>query len=111
MAFVALASTSITFLGRSGAIYELPITQATAVGYSIFPDANPFIRFGEDVKIVDGFTADSVNAADYLQLWVNSKDTGFRYLLKKMTSTVSAGRITSSWIMAGAQIQLYHQSA
>ncbi len=111
MAYVALAATSITFVGESGAIYEMPITQSTAVGYGIFADNNPFIRFGENVRIVDGFTADSVNAGDYLELWVNSKDTGFKYLLKKMTSTVSAGRITSSWIRAGAQIQLYHYSA
>lgn len=111
MAYVALAASSITFQGRSGNIYEAAITQATAVGYCIFQDGNPFMRYGEDVRIIDGFTADSVNAGDYLQLWVNSKDTGFRYWLKKMTTTVTGNRISSAWIKSGAQIQFYHYSA
>jgi hypothetical protein len=111
MAFVALVSTSVTFQGRSGSIYEEAITQPTAVGYAVFKDNNAFMRFPEDVRIVDGFTSDSVNAVDYLQLWVNSKDTGLRYLMKKMTTTVVGGRIQSPWIKGGAMVQLYHYSA
>lgn len=111
MAFVALASTSITFQGRSGAIYEEAITQATAVGYALFNDQNPFKRFGEDVRVIDGYSGDTVNVGDYITLWVNSKDTGFKYWLKKLTVTVSAGRISSSWIKAGAMVQFYHYSA
>lgn len=111
MAYVALASTSVTFQGRSGAIYEETISKATAVGYVTWNDGNAFKRFGEDVRVIDGYSGDTVNVGDYIQLWVNSKDSGFRYWLKKLTVTVSPGRISSSWIAAGAQIQFYHYSA
>lgn len=111
MAFVALAAASVTFQGASGAIYEEAITRPTAVGYVIFKDGNTFMRFPERVRIIDGFIADTINAGDYLQLWVNSKDTGFKYWEKKLTTTVTGNRISSSVIEAGAMVQIYHYSA
>lgn len=111
MAFVALAAASITFQGQGGSIYEESIAKATAVGYCTFKDGNAFMRFGERVRIIDGYIGDTINVGDYLQLWVNSKDTGFRYMEKKLTTTVTGNRISSSWIEAGAMVQLYHYSA
>jgi len=112
MAFVPLVATSVTFQGDSGKIYELALTQPSAVGMCTFAnDSQSFWRAPENVKIIDGWTGDSVNAGDYLQLYVNSIFTGHQYYMKKMTTTVGTNRISSPRIAAGAQIALYHYSA
>lgn len=112
MAFVALTAASVTLRGDSGRIYELALTKATAVGFVTFTnDSQTFWRAPENVTIIDGFVGDSINAGDYLDLYVNSLFTGVKYMEKKMTTTVTGNRITSPKIRAGSQIALYHYSA
>lgn len=111
MAFVALTAASITMKGKSGRIYELAMTKATAVGFVTFTnDGQTFWRAPEDVMVIDGFIGDTINAGDYMDIYANTLFTGLRILEKKLSTTVTGNRVVSGWIRAGSQIALYHNS-
>lgn len=114
MAFVALTGATISMRGKSGKPYALPLTKATAVGFCTFTqDGQTFWRAPEDVYVEDGYISDTINAADYLDIYLNSiVMPQMRILEKQLTNTTAVPRIMKSgWIRAGTNIALYHYSA
>jgi len=114
MAFVALAAAQLTMKGRSGKFYNLPFTKATAVGFASFTqDGQTFWICPEDVFIADGYIGDAVNAADYLDVYLDSQQkVQLRIYEKGVNAATTVPRLApSGWIKAGTQISLYHYSA
>jgi len=114
MAFVALTAASLTFQGRSGKVYNIPFTKATAVGYVSFTqDGQTFWKLPEDCRIVDGYIGDSVNATDYLDIYVDSiQKIQSRIYEDSVNNATTVPRLApSSWIRGGSQLSLYHYSA
>lgn len=77
MAFVPLTNAYVTLQGRkSGRRITLSFTKATAVGMVTFSrDSQTFAMINEDFYIVDAYTGDTVNAADYLEAYINGMPT------------------------------------
>jgi len=114
MAFVALASTSLVFRGRSGKIYQIPITRASSVGFCTFTqDAQTFWFVPEDMQLVDAYIGDAVNATDYLDTYLNGAvKPQMRLMEKGINAATTVPRTApSSWIRGGSQLSLYHYSA
>lgn len=113
MAFVALAAAVLTFQGRSGQMYQIPVTKATAVGLVTFVQDGTTTWFApEDVILVDGYIGDSINAGDYLDFYVNNiVRPQLRVMEKVLTSTTTNRKITGQWIRKDAAIGVYHYSA
>lgn len=114
MAFVALTGATVNMRGASGKPYALPITKAAAVGFCTFTqDGQSFWTAPEDVYIEDAYISDTVNAADYLDVYLNSiVMPQMRILEKQLTNTTAVPRIMrSGMIRAGTKIALYHYSA
>jgi len=113
MAFVALTRCTITLQGaQSGRRLALDVTKATAVGMVSFSrDSQTFANLKEDFYIADVYTGDSVNATDYLEVYVNGQTTSRRIqggIIK--TAPTGANRIMEGPISAG-QFALYWYSA
>lgn len=113
MAFVALAAAVLTFQGRSGRTYQIPITKATAVGLCTFTqDGTTTWYVPEDVILVDGYIGDSINPADYLDFYVNNiVRPQLRVIEKLLTSTTTNRKVTGQYIAKGAALSVYHYSA
>ena len=112
MAFIAITGANLTFTGKSGRVYQMAFTKATAVGMVTFTnDGQTFWRAPEDVKITDGFIADAINKADSLDLYANSLYTGNKFMAYTMYASLGVNRVSSGWIRAGTQIALYFNSA
>lgn len=113
MAFVALAAAVLIFKGRSGRTYNIPIAKATAVGLCTFSQDGTTTWFApEDVILVDGYIGDTINAADYLDFYVNNTVRPQLRILEKLLTNVNAtNRATGQWIGANAAISIYHYSA
>ncbi len=114
MAFVALTGAQITLRGRSGKFYVLPFTKATAVGFCTFTqDSQNFWSLPEDCVYADAYIGDAVNAADYLDTYLNSElKIQLRILEKAVNSATTIPRIApTGWIRGGTQLSLYHYSA
>lgn len=114
MAFVAITASSITLQGRSGKLYTLAFTKATAVGMVTFTqDGQTFYSLPEQCRIVDAYVGDAVNATDYFDVYVNSQvRPNMRIYSDGVNNATTVPRLTtSSWIAAGAQFALYHYSA
>lgn len=114
MAFVPLTAASLTLLGRSGKMYQVGFTKATAVGYVTFnTDSQTFKILPEDVCIVDAYVAASSNATDYLDIYING--------LIKPEARLNPGGIhaattlprtpRSAWMEKGSQFAMYLHSA
>lgn len=113
MAFVPLTAAKITLQGAvSGQRMDLDFTKATAVGMVTFTrDLQTFAQINEDFFIADGYTADAVNAADYLEVYVGGITTGRRIsggILK--TAPTGPNRMMVGPIKKG-QLALYWYSA
>jgi hypothetical protein len=114
MAFVAITAASLTLQGRSGKIYTLPWTKATAVGYATFTqDGQTFYRLPEDCRIIDAYVGDSVNAADYLDLYLDGiQKIQMRIFVDAVNNATTVPRLPpSSWIRGGTQLSMYYYSA
>lgn len=113
MAFVALTRCTVTIQGaRSGQRVALDVTKATAVGMVTFTrDSQTFAQINEDFFIADVYTGDAVNAADYLEIYINGMTTSRRIqggIMK--TAPTGANRLMEGAIPKG-QFALYWQSA
>lgn len=114
MAFVPLVSASLSLIGKSGARYELAFTKATAVGFCLFTqDGQSFWRTPEPVQPIDCYIGDAVNAADYLDFYINSiQKIQQRIFEDGVNNATTVPRMAPrSWIPAGAMVSLYHYSA
>lgn len=113
MAFVALTRCGVTLQGaRSQQRVTLDITKATAVGMVTFTrDSQTFANVNEDFYIADIFTGDAVNAADYLEIYINGMTTGRRIQggIIKVAPT-GQNRLMEGVIPKG-QLAFYWQSA
>lgn len=114
MAFVALAAAVLTFLGRSGKTYQIPITRAASVGLCTFTQDGTTTWFvPENVKLIDGFIGDSINAGDYLDFYVNNTVRPQLRVMEKVLTNVNASRAMAQgqWIGGGSALSIYHYSA
>lgn len=114
MVFVAITAASLTMLGRSGKTYQVGFTKATAVGYVTFnTDSQTFKILPEDMCIVDGYVADAVNAADYLDIYINGLIKPEARLNPKgiYAATTLPRTPRSAWMRAGSQFAMYYSSA
>lgn len=114
MAFVALVATSLTLQGRSGKVYQLAVTKATAVGFCTFTqDGQTFYNLPEDCRVIDAYVGDAVNAADYLDFYLDGiQKIQMRIFEDGVNNATTVPRIApSSWMRAGSQLSLYHYSA
>ncbi len=113
MVFVALTACIITIQGaKSGTRLALSITKATAVGMVTFTrDSQTFVMINEPFYIADVYTGDTVNVADYLEIYSKGITTGRRIpggIMK--TAPTGQNRIMEGPIPAG-QTAFYWQSA
>lgn len=113
MAFVALTNAYVTIVGaKSGRRENISITKASAVGMVTFSkNSQTFLPVNEDFYIADAYTGDSVNNADYLELYSNNMPTTRRIpggIFK--TAPTGANRIMDGPVLAGP-IQFYWYSA
>jgi hypothetical protein len=114
MAFVAITAGSVTLQGRSGKIYQLPFTKATAVGMVTFTqDGQTFYRLPEDCRLIDAYIGDAVNATDYLDWYLDGiQKIQMRIYEDAVNNATTVPRVApSSWIRVGTQLSLYHYSA
>mgnify|MGYP003394539715 CR=1 FL=1 len=113
MAFVALAAAVLTFEGRTGRRYQIPITKATAVGLCTFvQDGTTTWYAPEDIRLIDGFIGDAINAGDYLDFYVNNTvRPQLRIMEKILTSVTAVNKVVGQWIANGAAVSIYHYSA
>jgi hypothetical protein len=113
MAFVALAAAALTWEGKSGRRYQTPITKATAVGLCTFVQDGTTTWFApEEIRLIDGFIGDTINAGDYLDFYVNNTvRPQLRVMEKILTSVTAINKIVSQWISSGAAVSVYHYSA
>lgn len=112
MAFVALTACQVTIQGQSGRRLNLSISKASAVGMATFArDSQTFCKVNEPFYIADVFTADAVNAADYLEIYVNGATTSRRISggIMKVAPTGS-NRMMEGPLPAG-QVAFYWYSA
>jgi len=113
MAFVAITSATLTLRGKSGTMYVLPFTKATAVGFVTFTqDAQTFWTVPEDCQIVDCYVGDAVNAADYADVYLNSiQKIQMRIMVAAVHAATTVPHIaSSSWIRGGSQFAMYYYS-
>jgi hypothetical protein len=114
MAFVALVATSLTLQGRSGKVYQLPITRATSSGFCTFTqDGQTFYNLPEDCRVIDAYVGDAVNAADYLDFYIDGiQKIQMRIFEDAVNNSTTVPRTApSAWMRAGSQLSLYHYSA
>jgi len=114
MAYVALTAAVLILQGRSGKNYTIPFTKATAVGFCSFTqDGQTFFNLPEDCRIIDSYIGDAVNAADYVDIYLNSLlKMQMRLMLKGIYAATTVPHLApSSWMRAGTQLSLYHYSA
>ena len=114
MAFVPITAATVTLQGRSGAIYQLAFTKATAVGMCTFTqDAQTFYAVPEDCRIVDMYIGDTVNKTDYIDPYVDSvqKIQQRVYVYNAYANTTVPRIPPSSWIRKGSQFAMYFYSA
>lgn len=114
MAFVALTAAVLTFMGKSGRKYQIPITKASAVGLCTFVQDGTNTWFApEDIKLVDGYIGDTINAGDYLDFYVNNTVRPQLRVMEKVLTNINATRamLEGQWIGAGAALSIYHYSA
>lgn len=114
MAYVALASTQLVFRGASGKMYRVGIAKDTAVGFATNSwNSQTFWVPPEDVTLVDAFVGDSVNAGDYLDIYLDGiVRPPLRLYLKAINAATTVPRI-AGWapIKKGTQVNFYHYSA
>lgn len=113
MAFVALTAAVLTFEGRTGRPYNIPITKATANGLVTFVQDGTTSWFApEEIRVVDGYIGDTVNAGDYLDFYVNNTIRPQLRIMEKLLTNVTATRkISGQWIGQGAAISISHNSS
>jgi hypothetical protein len=113
MAFVALTAAVLIFQGKSGRTYNIPITRASSVGLVTFAqDGTTTWYTPEEVMLVDGYIGDSINAADYLDTYVNNiVRPQLRVMEKLLTNVTATKRVTGQWIASNAAVSFYHYSA
>jgi len=114
MAFVPITAATLTFLGRSGKTYIIPWTKATAVGFASFTqDGQTFWKAPEDIRLVDAYIGDAVNAADYADFYLDSvQKIQMRLMVNAINDATTVPRTAPSpWIKAGTQLSLYYYSA
>lgn len=114
MAFVAITAAEFVFQGRSGTVYRVPWTKATAVGFATFTqNGQTFISFTEDVHLVDAYVGDAVNAADYADFYVGGLvKPAMRLFVNAINDATTVPRTAPGpWIRANTMIQVYYYSA
>lgn len=114
MAFVPITAASLAFKGRSGTIYQVPWTKATAVGYATFTqNGDTNITFPEDVMLVDAYVGDSVNATDYIDFYVDGLiKPQMRVWVDGVNNATTVPRCAPGpWIRAKSVIRVYFYSA
>ena len=114
MAFVAITAATITFQGKSGATYSVPWTKATAVGYATFTqNGQTYISFPEDVRMIDAYIGDAVNAADYADFYVDGLvKPSMRMMVNAVNDATTIPRTAPGlWIRKGSLVNLYYYSA
>jgi len=114
MAFVPITAATVTLQGRSGKIYSLAFTKATAVGLINFTqDGQTFYKLPEDCRIVDMYIGDTVNKTDYFDVYLDSiiKPQMRIYAYGAYANTTVPRIAPSSMIRANTQLSIYFYSA
>jgi hypothetical protein len=114
MAFVPITAASLTLQGKSGKVYTLPFTKATAVGMITFTqDGQTFYRLPEDCRLIDAYIGDAVNATDYLDFYLDGiQKIQMRQFVDAINNATTVPRTApSSWIRGGTQLSCYYYSA
>jgi len=115
MAFVALANSAITFIGKSGKPYVISFTSTGgAVGMVTFTqDGQKFWKLPEDCRIADAYVDATVNVADYLSVYLDSiiKPHMQINVAQVKAATTVPHLAPSGWIRGGTQFAMYYYSA
>ena len=114
MAFVAITAGTLVLQGRSGKMYNLAFTKATAVGLASFTqDGQTFYKLPEDARIVDCYIGDTINKTDYIDCYLDSiiKPQMRIYAYGAYANTTTPRITPSGMIRAGTQFQIYWYSA
>lgn len=113
MAFVALTNCNITIEGiHSKERVSLDVTKATAVGMVTFSrDSQTFAIVKEPFRIVDVYTGDTVNNADYLEVYCGGQTTSRRIRGGIMKTAPTGANRLMEGVFPKGQVSFYWYSA